>query len=404
MDNTKRFGLELMNAIDDVDIEALFRYLDALVVKNKSQPSREKYSKYFIAMDIVRMFGGVPNMTKDHLKMMVEYMEQLLKQAFADGVPSELPDYPGLDRVIGEGGKGVNILHLIALYTQSNPDLAHGFISAVRNAGLFSKEIIKSAIKANGAVPLHIAAEANNRPVVELLIRRDDSQLEILNEEGLSASEVAESAGNSSMSAFISEQEAAYRRKIQLRDSANFVIQEKEGLFGRKDTVAGAVLPVQSVAQPNPSGADNMMNFLRTQLMESSVSEMSSSGDTSAVSSTPSSGLEDTLMTSADADSELRMALLTSMLRPDQPDDPRKAAADRENEIQRLGSFIESICDPKIVPCGDVFWTVYWEFVARMGITRLDKFLTAFKKDPSFAARFPGFFHDRINDLLVTSE
>jgi len=44
-DEHKRFAIELMRAVDEVDMETLFRLLEALVVVRGRDRTREKYSK-----------------------------------------------------------------------------------------------------------------------------------------------------------------------------------------------------------------------------------------------------------------------------------------------------------------------------------------------------------------------
>ena len=412
-ENHKKFAADLMRAVDEVDTEEVFRLLQRILVDEGNNPSRHRYSKYFIAMDIVRMFGGAPNMTKDQLERMLKYMELALKQAFKDGVPEKLPGYPGLKAAAsGDAGKaavdGINILHLIALYTQPNPQLAEGFMVVAGRCGLLKPDLIRTPIKSSGAIALHLAAEVNNRPIVQLLLLRDAFQHEIRNEEDMLASEIAYQAGNNSLAAFLEEKEREYMTRKSIREAADTYSNISSVVSRNDDTSVDNQVGQEVAPTPVLSGADRVVMMLNEN------GEVSSGAD-SPFDETSGGGAADTEMTDAN------LTLLSGILRQaslanqanSPPRDPRFAAMledqvgeepsekrsrEREVEIQNLGSFIKDVCDG--IPGGDEYWHLYWEFLNRFGITTVKKLTNGIERDPSFVDRLPVVFRDRIAELM----
>jgi len=287
------------------------------------------------------MFGGLPEMTQDQLKRIIFYVRELLKQAFVEGVPSLLPKYPGLEKVLGDGADGLNILHLIALYTKPHPELAKGFISAAQSVGLWTKDLLRVGLKSNGAIPLHVAAEANNRLVVEQLLIRDDSQVEIRNEEGLLASEIAQAAGNSSMAAYLNDEEIKFKTKKSL-----FSARDHVSVFGSSDSSSSLIItsPTESEGGEKKilSGAFGVMQILTNMECVSGPS----SGDSETT--TPESRLTDShkMLIEENSETSANLEILTNLLRTtsgmvgqvEHPRDPRQRSTE---EDAKMGSVQE---------------------------------------------------------------
>jgi len=387
--NERRFATELMKSVDDVEISDLFRFLREMVINRGDRPGKLPYSRYFLAMDIVRMYGSIPGLTRDQITELISFVENLLLQSVKQmaSLDTGLPVYPGLE---GTDSEGVNILHVIAMYTQSNPELAEGFLNAARNAGLLTKINTKAGGKVNGIIPLHVAAECNNRPVVEILIRKDESQLGIHNAQGLSASDIALGVGNTSMAAFIMDKEKEYRRKKSLREASRVVSKEGLNLLGVVEPFA----PTAVIAVADPGTSETPAVTASEQTGIAKMLELLRGGTRAAngtETSTPESSSRDPRISSEESsdqtvDESGEDAAGDTCTR----EESTPSIADREEQVKELGKFIQEGFET--VPNGDMLWTVYWEFVVRSGITQVDQLKAALKRDDKFCDKFPNFF------------
>ena len=231
------FASQLQKSIDDVDCHELVRFLKALM-QQQSAKCQNPWSKYFLVIDIIRNFGNVEISSVAEFAELTRLITLMLRQVAEHGeVVAALPLYPGMTH-------NWNIFHVLAFYTQNNSQNAEAFFSCVRQVGFFNnREFLKEA--PGGCTPLHVAAECNNRIMVEYIVSKDESQL-LVARNGLTPSEIASQNNNTSISKYLKDRENSLLRRKHLHNATT------------------ELLKPPAVATVIKTGVETMLDMLRT--------------------------------------------------------------------------------------------------------------------------------------------
>jgi hypothetical protein len=358
VDGSASFARYLQQCVDEERVLELLE-ASASVASQKSAP-RNPMAKYFLAIDIVRVVGPASRLTPEIMGRAVQLVGELLNQVFPDRQlgtlkSHALPDYPGADC------HGLNILHVIAYSTVSNPVLATGFLTACRKAGIMTRKALKSAEISSGALPLHVAAEANNIAMVRMLINDNNCKYTQMDALGRSAADIASTAGHAELANFIQEKENDQIRKNVMRDAA--------------------------------------MDVVDNRVVDPRIMEQEDTVDTTPEVITPPEVVTPTV----------EQVMLAAEL-PKQPIPPPRAllptvssisamenekAAEKQVDIDELKAFMISLCEQ--VPQGRLFASVWTDFTIRLGITQVEQFKKVLTGMPETAQRFPQFFRKGIH-------
>ena len=254
----------LLTALDEIDVEGVLKLLGPLLASRtaggvKRPPSRP-VSCYFLAMDIFRLLGSA-QMTQEQLLELQGYVKGLLLEAFPTP-PETLPDYPSMESV-----PGVNIFHVLALYTVNDGTKAEVFFSALKQAGLAVKAHLRAECGTLKATPLHLAAEMGNKQVIESILRYDPNSLHVTNAEGSTASEIAAAHNFSNLATVLRNKETDYLRKKQIQAAAKEMLTPSSSpeLVEEPPMIAPVVAPAvpEPVAVPAGSAMSTMIEMLK---------------------------------------------------------------------------------------------------------------------------------------------
>ena len=216
MQRQEVFAERLMEAIDSIELDQTLSYLDSLRASNHED--RNPYARYFLAIDLVLKFGAAPISVPQMTRLQAHF--QRLVEHSLPNMAETLPDYPGL------GVAGVNILHVVAMYTVNDPVKAEAFFTALKRAKLATKENLSARCALAAATPLHLAAESGTKQMIEMILGMDRKQLAVTNAHGQTASDIAASSGLSSLATFLADKETEQIRKRQLREAASSITAE----------------------------------------------------------------------------------------------------------------------------------------------------------------------------------
>lgn len=409
---------ELLTLIDDIEVDLALRSLERLVKVRERNPKyldRKPFARYFLVIDLIRRFGSAPT-SIPQLQALSAVIEKLLIQAFPDArerssVP--LPHFPSL------GIEGVNIFHVIALYTANDPDKAGAFFTAAKKAGLASRTHLRSQCGESESTALHIAAGVGNKTAIDFILRNDAGQLMMSNGESLTAGEIAGANGFGGIAAMLRDKEQDHLKKKALGSAATAVYNEQlsarpssEGTpvaelreLSRGDAFnrmvellrAGKNLTPEAIEAPaakkkrSPIRQDPRLNpQTETPPSTPPLPGQSDSGDAADAPpvdppSGPTSGDDRTL------DEELE-ALPPPVLPISAPE--RDAT---KHEIVALRMFVKVVCER--LPNGSVMREAYTDFLQRLGISRLDK-LKSSVSNPVLSAKFPLWIRKAIEESI----
>jgi hypothetical protein len=195
----------------------------------------------------------------------------------------------------------------------------------------------------------------------------------------------------------------------------------------RADVSATPAAPI-NVGETSQSGIAKMLELLRGGTRAAAGSEISSGSATPETFGTPATSPtgDPRLHVGEDRDTEIPMSFISQMDEPmecttsgtstgrDDTTDESIASSNstldtrvdestkqrsREADIKFLGSFIRTVC--QLVPLGELMWTVYWEFITRLGITRIEKLRKLLRSDDrEFSGRFPNWFAHYATEMI----
>jgi hypothetical protein len=313
-------GVCLKLALDAVQVQPLIALLEELLATSAACSPQKPFSKYFLVMDLVRILGPSNKISRSELLIIQTLITKLALQAFPDereraDVP--LPEYPSL------GVDGVNVFHIMALYTSGDREKAEIFFSDLKRAGIASKCHLRAVCGRLKSTALHLAAERNNIAMAELVLANDPIQIMTRNADGMTAADLAGSFSNE-ISKILKVRESEFLRKRQLKGAV-------------KDVVTAASSPLPSdvvISSENPAFA-RMMEMLKGYSMQQRQAP--------PIFSSPPRG---------------HVGYRTSLaaLGPYQ----------QEEKFHQFARFIRSICQR--VPGGDVYGELYLDYFSRLGI------------------------------------
>ena len=325
-------GVCLKLALDEFQIQPLIALLEELVTKSSATCSSQKpFSKYFLVMDLVRILGTCSKISRPELLAIQTLITKLVLQAFPDereraDVP--LPEYPSLSV------DGVNVFHILALYTSGDREKTEIFFSALKRAGIASKCHLRAVCGRLKSTPLHLSAELNNIAMAELLLANDPIQIMTRNADGMTAADIAGSFSNE-ISKILKARESEFLRKRQLKGAVKDVVM----------TAASPPLPCPAVEQQHEVISSENPAFARMMEMLKGYSMQAVEGSqrqTPPMFSSPPRG---------------HLGYRTSAVGPSYL---------QEEKFHQFARFIRSICQR--VPGGDVYGELYLDYFSRLGI------------------------------------
>jgi hypothetical protein len=316
------------------------------------------------------------------------------------------------------GIEGVNIFHVIALYTANDPDKAGAFFTAAKKAGLASRTHLRSQCGESESTALHIAAGVGNKTAIDFILRNDAGQLMMSNGESLTAGEIAEANGFGGIAAMLRDKEQDHLKKKALGSAATAVYNEQlssrpssEGTpvaelkeFSRGDAFnrmvellrAGQNLTPEAMEAPpakkqrSPIRQDPRLNPHIETPSTPPLPVQSESNDSADVPPhDPPSGAT----SGDDRTLDEEMEALPPPVVPIGP--PEREAT--EHEIEALRMFVKVVCER--LPDGSVMREAYTNFLQRLGISRLDK-LKSSVSNPVLSAKFPVWMRRAIEESI----
>lgn len=257
-------------------------------------------SEYFLVMDLIRCFGPV-ELTKDQLVRIKDCIQLLLETAI-NGQPSgwhdKLPAFPGLSSL---PENGINVYHVLAIYTKTDPLKAEVFFSVLKRMGYATERLLRGQAATHGSLPLHLAAEVGNERVALDILNLDREQISIKNNLGQTACQLAEVNGHSALAAKLRGKE----RLVEPKRGGGGIVEQP--VLKRPKTITGVVKSV---------GTD-MLAFLQTQVtsldVEQPYARASPSAHLTITSTHPQQvGNEETTANSSPGPTDPRLAVSTT--------------------------------------------------------------------------------------------
>ena len=332
------FGYQLGSHIRAIEIDEVLTCLDDLKKKlgKKTESDDVLHARYWLAMDLIRFFGPCV-LDPTSLGRFKVHIELLLTGIIKHGAEPTLPDYPGLTV------KGLNIFHVLALYTYGDPLKTEVLFTSLKRAGLVSQPLIRAKCSESGYCPVHFAAEIGNMQMINELLKQDPEQILLVDSMSNTASDIARENGLSSIATYLRDKEIAERQKRQVGTAISELDRTDANAKKRRlSTQAMGGLP-----SPVKKGAvDDMMDMLQ-QFQPSSVAS----------------------------------AVVPGVL--------AKQTDNSQRDLNRLTDFIKQICNE--IPAGPVMVDAYVSLLIRLGITKLSELKADISK-PEVGGRLPSWF------------
>ena len=326
-------------------------------------------AKYFLVMDLVRILGPAKGIPRHDLVAIQGLMVELIKQAFRDVreiADLPLPQYPSLNV------DGVNVFHVVALYTSKDNEKAELFFTALKRAGIASKAHLRAVCGALKSTPLHLAAENGNSSFVDLILANDPNQIMIRNSQGMTAADVAAS----NIASVLKEKESEYRRRKQLKGAAKEVIASTNSSSTPDESITNAI-----------TGEKSERKNAFTSMLE--VLKGYNSGAPSARPAFPSPP--------GSVAHDPRFVMYSQSLLPPSS----VSSTSREvTEVTGVEKLIKGICHK--VPGGEIYGNLYAYFLLRLGIDKLPM-LRAQMYNPMIACKFPPWLKRAIENEIDAS-
>jgi hypothetical protein len=332
------FGFQLGSHIRAIEIDEVLTCLDELQKQlgTMAQPEAALNGRYWLAMDLIRFFGPVV-MAPTSLGRLKSHIERLLTNVIKPGAQASLPDYPGLTV------NGLNIFHVLALYTVGDPLKTEVLFTSLKRAGLVSQSFLRAQCSESGFLPIHFAAEIGNMQMINELLKQDPEQILLVDSMSSTASDIARENGLSSIATYLRDKEIAERQKRQVGTA----ISELDRTDGNVKKRRLSTQAMEGLPSPVKKGAvDAMMDMLKQFQPDDALSGVVS-------------------------------AVVT------------KQTDTSQRDLNRLTDFIRQICNE--IPAGPVMVDAYVSLFIRLGITKLSE-LKADIASPEVSARLPSWF------------
>lgn len=334
------FGFQLGSHIRAIEIDEVLTCLDELQKQlgPMAQPEAALNGRYWLAMDLIRFFGPVV-MAPTNLGRLKSHIERLLTNVIKPGAQAALPDYPGLTV------KGLNIFHVLALYTVGDPLKTEVLFTSLKRAGIVSQSFLRAKCSESGFLPIHFAAEIGNMQMINELLKQDPEQILLVDNMSSTASDIARENGLSSIATYLRDKEIAERQKRQVGTAISELDRTDAANVKKRRLSTQAMEGLPSPAAKK-GAVDAMMDMLKQ--------------------FQPDAGLNG----------------VVSAVLPKQTDTSQR-------DLNRLTDFIRQICNE--IPAGPVMVDAYVSLLIRLGITKLSE-LKADIASPEVSGRLPSWF------------
>jgi hypothetical protein len=211
---SEQFAEQFISFVDSGDVDQVLRCLDGLKTRlSIDTNATNRHARYWLAIDSLRCLGPL-ELSRDQLLRLRGFFQYLVESAIpasvvGKGWQEKLPEYVGL-----ENCSGVNVFHVLALSTSTDPVKAEAFFSTLKRAGYVSETLLRGKCYPGESLPIHLACEVGNEQVVLDILRYDRDQIGIRDEKGLTVSQIAESFGHKDLAGKLREKTSGIVRPI----------------------------------------------------------------------------------------------------------------------------------------------------------------------------------------------